>query len=499
MVKEDIKKIKCQLRKVVKKNLPGYKALPNKQKKKALSDILRQILDNYDINQATANNYELCNIEPIPENIYTLETIKQALVAYKSGVLPFKLRMKTTAIKDAELQLINALCDWSFINNLLTPENYSHNHREKYPVHLFKAELLKSLKYPELSYRKYCEREINNKERKENRAFIGLRRDQIIHHTQLSNFRAGLSWRKLINIMVYFIYLFLKHKKLPKDVTYAIDSTELAEKISTYPLVKMKYKGEEIRIYQDIDADCGSRRSKRDKAKFVVGYRLHTLTVIDPQTQKAYPLLSLLAAANHHDSNFLEMLIDLGKAIGLNLNIVVGDQAYGKKDESEYIQNKHNVTVLNQPKEIKKLPEYVDPDNYQVYMNDFCEIPMQWNGKDEHYGHEFHCSDQMDQCILAGICEKVRHIPLDNGVFGQIPYQFPQTQELCNMRKVAERPFNLLKHRHGLEPLRTLGRETTRSVTVIANIATLLIEIAGFRRKNRLSKNEQLKLFPKAA
>ena len=67
------------------------------------------------------------------------------------------------------------------------------------------------------------------------------------------------------------------------------------------------------------------------------------------------------------------------------------------------------------------------------------------------------------------------------------------------MRKVAERPFNLLKHREGLEPLRTLSKETTRTVAVIANIATLLIEIAGYRQKKKVSKNEQIELLDKAA
>ena len=114
--------------------------------------------------------------------------------------------------------------------NCLHQKNYSHNHRDKFPVQYFKAELLKSLKYPELSYRKYLEREINNKERKENRAFIGLKRNQKIHHSQLSNFRTSLSYSTLINVMVYFIYLFLNHKNLSKGLIYAVDSSELARK-----------------------------------------------------------------------------------------------------------------------------------------------------------------------------------------------------------------------------------------------------------------------------
>ena len=52
-------------------------------------------------------------------------------------------------------------------------------------------------------------------------------------------------------------------------------------------------------------------------------------------------MLSILAPANHHDSNFLEILVDLGKKIGLELNIVAGDQAYGNAEENEEIRKKH--------------------------------------------------------------------------------------------------------------------------------------------------------------
>ena len=499
-VKAHIKEIKRKLRKQLKSQYKQFKSYKRKEKKRILSSLLQQIIANYDITQPIAtNNYELCGVEQIPENIISLKQMEQLQKQFNAGLLPLKLRTNNNAIKDPELQFINQLCNWSFINKLLEPENYSHVHRQKYPVHLFKAELLKSLKYPELTYRKYCERELNNKERKENRAFVGLKASAKISHSQLSQFRSSLSYCSLINIMVYFIHLFLSEKKLSPNVFYAVDSTELAEKIQSYPLVKMKFHGQEIRIYQDLDADCGSRRRKRDKSPFVVGYRLHTLTVIEPTTQKAYPLLSILASANHHDSHFLQMLIDLGKAIGLELNIVVGDQAYGKDNESETIQRKHQVTILNHPKETKKLPKFVDQETYQVYMNDFCQIPMAYSGNDDMYGHEYHCSDDSGQCHFAAVCNRMRHIPVDNGVFGQLPYHFKETQQLCDMRKVAERPFNLLKHREGLEPLRTLSKETTRTVTVIANIATLLIEIAGYRHKRKVSKNEQTVLFAKAA
>lgn len=503
MTKKQIKDVKRILRAELKRKHPGFKRLIKKEKKRILSELLRNIVDNYEHSKAPeASNYELCGVDQIPDSIYTLEQMQELVDAHQSGVLPFKIRQKTTAIKDPELLFINRFCDWSFVNHLIAPENYSHNHRDKYPVHLFKTELLHSLKYPELPYRKFCKREINNKERKENRAFIGLRGDKKIHHSQLSTFRSELSYDRLINIMVYFIYLFLKEKNLSTTVAYAVDSTELAEKINSYPLVELKVGKEKIRLYQDIDADCGPRRKKRDKSAFVVGYRLHTLTVIDVEKQTAYPLLSILASANHHDSNFLCMLVELGKAIGLELNLVIGDQAYGDEKENESIQNKNNVTIITQPKTTKTLPDFVDEKSFQVYMNDMCEIPMTWFGKTDTSHHEFYCGAEPGACPLEGNCIKTRNIAVDSGAFGQIPYHIEQTQKLCNMRKVAERPFNLLKHREGLEPLRTLSRDTTRTVTSIANIATLLIEMAGFRRTQKVSKNkqlQQLQLFKKAA
>lgn len=230
-----------------------------------------------------------------------------------------------------------------------------------------------------------------------------------------------------------------------------------------------------------------------------VGYRLHTLMVIDPERQIAYPSLSIPASANHHDSNFLSMLVELGKAIGLDMNIVIGDQAYGDEDENSDIQKEHNVTILTQPKTIKKLPDFVDANTFQVHHNDMCDIPMSRRGVTDDREHEYVCDASVDECPFAGHCDQIRIIPVDSGAFGQIPYHIKQGQELCSMRKVAERPFNLLKYREGLEPLGTVSRETTRTVTVIANIATLLIEIAGFRRTKNVSKNEQLKLFREAA
>jgi hypothetical protein len=418
-------------------------------------------------------------------------------------MLPLHLKTKLTALRDPELRAIHELVDWAFVNRLLAPDNYAPGKRRIHPVQFFKAELLKCLHYAEIAYRKYCAREINKPDRQENRAFIGLRPGRRITHNQLSTFRHQLSWTQGLNLMVYFIHLFLKQHPLPATALFGVDSTELAAPISPYPLAKIEVGKQTVRIYSDWQADCGTRRKKRDKASYVVGYRLHTLMVIDVERAVGYPLLSLLAPANHHDRPFLNLLVQLGRALGLQLDVVVGDQAYGETlDDTETEPEAppaHAVYVLHEPKANVPLPPMVDPKTFAVYRDPLCEYPLAYVGGDTETGHEFHCQAPAGECPLAGICDGVRQIPIDAGFFGPLPYFLKQTQQALGLRKVIERPFNLLKHRQGLEPIRTHSQEATTAVTIVANIANLLIELAGFRQVKTTPEKEQLELLPQAA
>jgi len=235
---KDIKRLVCEK---LEKIYPNFKGLSKKRKKQVAQMLLEDVYANYDMNKAIeADKYELCHVEPIPENIYNLDQIKALHDNFNGGMLAFKLKSNARAIKDPELLAIDKMVNWPFVNHLLAPDNYFAAGHKIFPVQLFKAELLKSLKYPELSYRKFCDKEINNNKRKENRAFIGLKLTQKIDHSQLSQFRSGLPFNKLINVMVYFIHLFLKEKPLSESTFYAVDSTELAERISNFPLAKLK-------------------------------------------------------------------------------------------------------------------------------------------------------------------------------------------------------------------------------------------------------------------
>ena len=118
-----------------------------------------------------------------------------------------------------------------------------------------------------------------------------------------------------------------------------------------------------------------------------------------------------------------------------------------------------------------------------------CAFGMEYIGKDEQQGHEFHCNAPLDGCPFEGTCSKIRFIPLDSGQFGLLPvHHLAQAQKALDMRKVAERPFNLIKHRDGLEPLRTRGMVNSTFVALSSNMTTLLVEIAGYRRKARKKK-----------
>ena len=177
---------------------------------------------------------------------------------------------------------------------------------ERYSVffQFFRAELLKAIKYPEIRYRKYYTKEYLGFDRKENRVFIGLplHKKTIIHHTQLCQFRKDITFVQQVNIMVYILHHFNQSGRLGDCLLHGIDPTELANNCN-YPLASITSKRKKIRIYNHIGSDCWKRSNQRDKSTYVVGYRLHTLTTIDAETEHSFPLIPLLAPANHHDKD----------------------------------------------------------------------------------------------------------------------------------------------------------------------------------------------------
>jgi len=412
------KNIKAIIRKQLKKNYRNWKRLTKREKRQIAEKVSDEVKSNYDFSKEIENDrLELLGIkqQELTSGMMNLEQMERFIEKHENDVL-FKLnkiKRHPLYLKDKELRFIDNLLDDTIINRLLSYDGFTPSMRDIFPSNFLRAELLKSIKYPEISYRKFCgddktyegHKEINSYiglENKQNRAFIGLplNKKTMISHVQMSQFRASLSFEQLVNLTVYILYYFQQHGFLDGRIVHCVDSTELAVDCQEL-LAKFTIKGQKIRIYCDIDCDCGVRRTKRDKSIYVVGYRMHTLAAINAETGQSFPLISLLAPANHHDSHFLGPLVSIGKAIGLDLQLITADEAYHDNDGAIYDES--GVHLVKPPSSNVCLPENVDKETLQVMFDDFCETPMEYVGIEEK-GHEFKCSAGFGECPRAAIC-----------------------------------------------------------------------------------------------
>ena len=262
------KNIRLIIRKQLKRQYPNWKRLNKKTKKEIARNVLAEVTAEYDFNQdIQAPPEELLGIEQqIPtEGIIKLDEMAQFIDMVNSRrVIKFNSYNRSPIyIKDEELRFVDELLDDGIINRLLAYDGYSPVMREIFPSNLFRAELLKAIKYPEISYRKFCSEEYLGLGRKQNRVFIGLSlsKKTMIDHTRLSKFRSCLSFVQQINLLVYTLHYFYKSGLLGDCVVHGIDSTELANDCKV-PLASLDINGKKIRIYNDIDCDCGTRRNE---------------------------------------------------------------------------------------------------------------------------------------------------------------------------------------------------------------------------------------------
>jgi hypothetical protein len=498
------KAIKVEIRKQLKTQYPNWQSLTKKEKKAIAKKVLDEAVYNYDFKQDVTTPLEvLLGIESqLPTaSIMNLDEMGRFIEGCKNSVL-FKLNRKKRHplhIKDEELRFIDDLLDDKIINKLLSYDGYTPAMRGLFPSNFLRIELLKAVKYPEISYRKFCGDDNDYEghkehspyiglENKQNRTFIGLslNRKQMISHVQMCQFRSGLTFSQLVNLTVYIIYHLKESGILNKGFVHCVDSTELPVDRQQL-LATLTIKGKKIRIYDDIDCDCGKRRKKRDKSVYVVGYRMHTLTAINPKTGHSIPLISLLAPANHHDSHFLSPLVRLGRAIGLDLKLITVDEAYHDTDGSLFKES--GVYLVKPPSSKVSLPANVEAKTFQVMFDDLCDVPMKYIGIEEQ-GHEFKCDAQAGQCIHSEMCPKFRHIPFDNGCFQRILYGSDAVQRAVDIRKNCERPFNLIKKREGLEQVRVRSHHGVVVRSTFTTMATLLLELAGTRRTRKVKQGQ---------
>ena len=491
------KNIKLLVRKQLKKQYPNWNRLSRKIKKEIARKVLAELSAEYDFNgDITASPSELLGIEQqvATTGIITLDEMARFIdMINNNSIIRFSSYKRSPLyIKDKELRHIDEMIDDGVINRLLSYDGYSPAMRDFFPANLFRAELLKAIKYPEISYRKFCTEEYLGLDRQQNRVFCGLSlsRKEMIDHTQLSKFRSSLSFIQQVNLLVYILHHFNQSGLLGDNILHGIDSTELASDCKL-PLATLDINGKKIRIYNDIDCDCGKRRNKRDKSIYVIGYRLHTLTAIDAKTGHSFPIVSLLAPANHHDSHFLPFLVHLAQAMGIELQLITADEAYHDKDGSLFQET--GVIVTTPPSSKVSAPEHVDTDTGSVYCHAECSIPMLHLGVTDET-HEYKCDTHSGDCQLSGTCPQCRFISVDNGLFQRIPWHVESIEQAHDIRKNCERPFNLLKNQTGLETVRVRSQHATMARCTLGSIAVLLIKMAGMRRKQAADKSRQLSL-----
>jgi hypothetical protein len=229
---------------------------------------------------------------------------------------------------------------------------------------------------------------------------------------------------------------------------------------------------------------------------YVVGYRLHTLTAIDVKTGLSFPLVSLLAPANHHDSHFLSPLVNVAQAMGIEVKLITADEAYHDNDGSLFKDT--GVLVTTPPSTKASLPKNVDSTSGVVFCNDSCRVAMRRVGFEKQI-HEYKCGADPEECPHSATCSQYRHIPFDSGLFQQIPYETEQIKLAHDIRKNCERPFNLLKNQTGLETIRVRSQYATMARCTLSSIAVLLIKMAGIRKKKKRIGSQQLSLLDKEA
>lgn len=488
MQEKDIKRIVI---KQLKTKFPYWRRLTKKQKKALVEEALHEVMASYKPGQATdVPLHELTSMPALPADIIPLSEMGKFIENRTRGFLPFTNYCYQRYLDDQELRLIDSLLDDRVLNDLLASPSFTPAMRQVFPAQLLRAELLKAWRYANMSYRQYCLLLVNRLENKSVRAFLHLplHKKILVHHSQLSQFRSTLTIPQMVNLMVYVTHLLVKEIKLPQPFKICgVDSTDLASSCCSVPLATLDVGQKKVRIYTELDVDCGKRRKKRNKSEYFVGYRLHSLTVIDPHSGHNYPLLSLVAPANHHDNLLLPQLVAFGQAMGLNIQVITADAAYGDAEQNQKIKKEHGVMVVTSPSQKVKTPEHVDPDRRHVFMDDYCETPMRYLGTTE-TGHEFSCDAAPHECFRAPLCPQCRELPFDSGQFGQLPDVLEEVDQIRKLRKHMERSYNLFKHRSGLEHLRLKSQQSVMAAVTFVHLATVLIEIATHRQT---AKEEQ--------
>ena len=155
------KAIKAEIKKQLKTQYPNWQCLTKKEKKAIARKVLDEAVKNHNFKQEVTTPLEvLLGIESqLPTaSIMNIDEMGRFIESCKNSVL-FKLNRKSRyslQIKDEELRFIDDLLDDKIINKILSYDGYTPAMRDFFPSNFLRAELLKAVKHPEISYRKFC-------------------------------------------------------------------------------------------------------------------------------------------------------------------------------------------------------------------------------------------------------------------------------------------------------------------------------------------------------
>jgi len=501
----DKKAIKVSIIKQFEAKYSGYRRLKRKAKREILKGAINaaeKSIKSGDIDVPVLTEEERLGLDEIPEGIMNLEEMADFIDDHERSVISLPNRSRMRYIKNPLLKYIDGLLDDALIDRILATPGMTPSMRDWMPSQLLRMEILRTIVFPDFGSRGFC-KYIENLDRKEERAFcrLSLRSNEMCSHSMLSAFRSSLTFEMRTNLMVYILHHFNATGRVGDRTIHMIDSTDVAIPINTAPLAKLKISNKNyIRFYSDLDCDCGTRRNKRDKSKMFVGYRVHTLCVADIETGIAFPLLSFTIAANHHDSQVLNPVLSLAKTIGIEIKVLSADEAYANENKQEELLEKEDIFLVTPPKGKTKIPEQVDKNDGSVFFDGACETPMQWYGYDkEDSGHIFVCGDENGNCLRKNICNKERMLPIDTGFFGPIPKCVSESDKAIEMRKITERPFNLLKHHDGLEPCAMKTKRTVTAQVMFSQMVGVFKVMAGTRSVPKSKDEKRQEVLPIAA
>ena len=142
----EAKALKRLVIKQIKNHYPHFNRHTKTEKKEIIKDIWEQVYNNYDLStEPELSKSELLNIEPLPQDIITIEQMKKLMAQQQTNIIALMPTASIKYIQDAELKDIYDMVNWNLINRLLADKNYTAGKRALQPVHFFRAELLKNL------------------------------------------------------------------------------------------------------------------------------------------------------------------------------------------------------------------------------------------------------------------------------------------------------------------------------------------------------------------